>query len=89
MRVLIMEAPVRLDVSLSLSFSRRFLELAIPEEFRLLEAVLEYSRRLCAEPDVRLTVILVEGGVGDRLSLPTQTHGTGVNSASFGHVVKI
>lgn len=47
--------------------------LAVPEELRLLEAVAEeWSRRLVwpwPEPDVRVTVTLVGGGLGDRRSL--------------------
>lgn len=50
--------------------------LPVPEELRLLEAVAaEWSRRLLwlwPEPEVRVTVTLVGGGLGDRRSLRTQ-----------------
>ena len=45
MRVLVTVPPARLEVSLSLSLRRRFLALAVPEELRLLEAVVEECRR--------------------------------------------
>lgn len=71
-----------LEVSLSLSLRRRFLVLAVPEELRLLDAVApkaaeaepapECSKRLVwlwLEPEVRVTVTLVGGGLGERRSL--------------------
>lgn len=57
-----------LDVSLSLSFRRRFLELAAPEELRLLEATTEEWCRWL-EPDERDTITFVAEGLGDRRSL--------------------
>ena len=74
-RVLVTAPPAMLDVSLSLSLRRRFLELAAPEELRLLEAVVaDWSRRLVwlwLEPEVRATETLMVGGLGDRRSLGT------------------
>lgn len=78
MRVLVTALPTRLEVSLSLSLRRRFFLLLVPEELRLLEAVAvaaELSRRLVwlwPEPEVRDTVTLVGGGLGDRRSLRTE-----------------
>lgn len=72
MRVLVTVPPATLEVSLSLSFRRRFLVLPTPEELRLLEAVAEWSRRLVwawLEPEVRVTVTFVGGGLGERRSL--------------------
>lgn len=73
MRVLVTLPPAMLEVSLSLSLRRRFLVLPAPEELRLLEAVVaEWSRRLVwlwPEAEVRVTVTLVGGGLGDRRSL--------------------
>lgn len=78
MRVLVTVPPTMLEVSLSLSLRRRFLLLAAPEELRLLEAVAavaaeaDWSKRLAwlwLEPEVRVTMTLVGGGLGDRRSL--------------------
>lgn len=71
-RVFVTVAPTVLEVSLSLSLRRRFL---LPEEFRLLEVAVPERRRrlvwLCpeAEAEVRVTVTLVGGGLGDKRSL--------------------
>lgn len=69
-RVLVTVPPTMLEVSLSLSLRRRFLLLPVPEEMWLLEA--DWSRRLewlWPEAEVRVTVTLLGGGLGDRRSL--------------------
>lgn len=79
MRVLVMVPPTMLDVSLSLSFRRRFL-LALDEVRQLEaaaaaaaaeeEAAAERSRQLVwPDPEDRVTVTLVEEGLGERRSL--------------------
>lgn len=69
MRVLLTVPPTMLEVSLSLSLRRRFLEALVPDELRLLEATTEewWCRR--PEPDERATATLVTEGLGDRRSL--------------------
>lgn len=63
-----------------MSLQRRLLELPAPEELRLLDAVAAkpveaepaWSKRLVwlrPEPEVRVTVTLVGGGLGERRSL--------------------
>lgn len=68
MRVRVTVPPITLDASLSVSFRRRFLALALPEELRLLL----WTMRVCAwepEPEERVTVTRVGGGLGDSRSL--------------------
>lgn len=74
MRVLVTVFPVTLEVSLSLSLRRRFFDMLVPEELRLLEAAAEeeWCTRVVwewPEPEVRDTVTFVGGGLGDRRSL--------------------